>query len=614
MRLTRPILAPPAILVALAVAALAPASAQAATAWHVTTSLDPPAGTSCPSAHSCSLREAIKDAVDGDTIVVPAFHINLNSQLDINHSITIVGAGAGHTILDGGAAHRVISVIGPPPTFPVSNASLTLRSLTVTRGSVTKANAAQMAGGAGIQNNSNGTLHLVGVTVSNNTFTATGTTSQSVGGAGILSFSTLDLATSTVSHNTLTVAGANGLDGGGGVLVLAGDLILANTTVSANTASITEQASPFGGNGGGGVMLGNQGGDDVVLEGATIVGNKVHILNGSGQGDGGGGLLQTGSVSVLSWGSTFSGNVADLTADTGPGGGGAVLDAGAGSAYSNTTFANNSVQTTAPATRQGGGAIFYALSTISSLANDTFLANSPGGGSGASIYDAGARVVVKNSILVKRSSPAANCAQDTGVPGVVASDGHNLYDDAANSCTLTATGDLHATHPGLGPLAGNGGPVQTVALNGGSPAINAGDPQRCTDAFGQPLATDARGVARPQPKGGRCDIGAYERAPAVAYTTHAADVGRGSATLQGTAVNPDAVPATARFQYGRSASYGRRTAAKRVGALTTATVQAVLSKLSPGTYHYRLLVINPDGISRGVDRTFVVRRPPAKRR
>ena len=611
MPLTRSIPVRSAVLAVLALVALAPASAQAATTWHVTTAGDPASGTSCPSASKCSLREAIKDALDGDTIAVPAYHIHLNSQLDVNHSITILGAGSGETILDGGGANRVISVIGAPPSYPVSNASLTLRGLAVTGGSVTRANAAQSAGGAGIQNNSNGTLHLEAVAVTGNTFTATGTTSQDVGGAGILSFSTVDLASSTVSHNTLSVAGASGLDGGGGVLVLAGDLILAHSTVTANTATITEAPSAFGGNGGGGLMLGNQGGDDVILEATTIAGNRVRILSGNGQGDGGGGLLQTGSVSILSSGSTFSGNIADLRADSGPGGGGAVLDAGGGSAYTNTTFAGNSVQDIAPATRQGGGAIFYALTDVSSLANDTLARNSPGVGSGANIYDGGTRVVIRNSILSKGSSSAANCAQDTTFPGTVASDGHNLYDDAANSCKLTGTGDHHAANLGLGSLASDGGPVQTIALKSGSPAINAGDPQGCTDAFGQSLAADARGVARPQPAGGRCDIGAYERAPGIAYTQLAAGGGASTATLQGTAVNPDAVRALVRFQYGSTTSYGKLTSAQFVAAFTTTPVQAGLSKLAPGTYHYRLLVTNPDGVSRGADRTFVI---PKRRR
>jgi hypothetical protein len=500
----------------------------------------------------------------------------------------------------------VITVIGPPPSYPISNASVTLRDLTVTRGSVTRSNAAQGAGGAGIQNNSNGTLHLIGVTVTNNTFTATGTTSELVGGAGILSLSTVDLASTTVSHNTLSVAGAYGLDGGGGVFVLVGDLILAHSDVVANTATITEQASPFGGNGGGGLMLGNQGGDDVILEGTTVANNKVHILNGTGQGDGGGGLLQTGSVSILSSGSTFSRNVADLRSDTGPGGGGAVLDAGSGSAYTNTTFAGNSVQDVSPATDQGGGAIFYALSTISSLANDTLAGNSPGVGSGANIYDAGTRVVIENSILSKGSSSAANCTQNSSSPGTLASDGYNLYDDAANSCKLRGIGDGHAAHLALGPLANNGGAVETLALGAGSAAVNAGDPRGCTDAFGQPLATDARGVARPQPAHKRCDVGAYEQAPGVAYTELAGAVGHGHATLQGIAVNPDAMSGQVFFEYGKTTAYGNLTARKSVGAFTTTSVHALISKIKPGTYHYRLLVSNSAGTSAGRDKTVVI--------
>jgi hypothetical protein len=44
-----------------------------------------------------------------------------------------------------------------------------------------------------------------------------------------------------------------------------------------------------------------------------------------------------------------------------------------------------------------------------------------------------------------------------------------------------------------------------------SPAINAGNPNGCTDHEGNPLDADQRGVARV----GRCDIGAYEYDPAL---------------------------------------------------------------------------------------------------
>ena len=199
-------------------------AAQAAATFHVTTAGDPATGTSCPSVNRCSLRQAVSQAVDGDTIDVPAFHIHLASPLSINQSITINGSGASSTILDGDGAHRVISVIGPAPSFPESNASLTLEHLSVRSGAVTRTSEVHLAGGAGIQNNSFGALHLVDVSVTNNTFTASSALFS--GGAGIFSQSTVDLSASSVTGNHLTVTAASGSTGGGGVYVSSGDLIL----------------------------------------------------------------------------------------------------------------------------------------------------------------------------------------------------------------------------------------------------------------------------------------------------------------------------------------------------------------------------------------------------
>ena len=55
-------------------------------------------------------------------------------------------------------------------------------------------------------------------------------------------------------------------------------------------------------------------------------------------------------------------------------------------------------------------------------------------------------------------------------------------------------------------LADNGGPTQTRALQQGSPAIDAGNPNGCTDHQGNPLTTDQRG----NPRHGPCDMGAFE--------------------------------------------------------------------------------------------------------
>jgi hypothetical protein len=54
-------------------------------------------------------------------------------------------------------------------------------------------------------------------------------------------------------------------------------------------------------------------------------------------------------------------------------------------------------------------------------------------------------------------------------------------------------------------LANDGGPTRTLALLTGSPAINAIPIAECV------VAKDQRGVKRPHPAGGKCDIGAYER-------------------------------------------------------------------------------------------------------
>jgi hypothetical protein len=57
----------------------------------------------------------------------------------------------------------------------------------------------------------------------------------------------------------------------------------------------------------------------------------------------------------------------------------------------------------------------------------------------------------------------------------------------------------------------NGGPTETMALQKGSPALDAGNPAGCRDFSGNLLKTDQRG--KPRPGGGEttgCDMGAYE--------------------------------------------------------------------------------------------------------
>jgi CSLREA domain-containing protein len=95
----------------------------------------------------------------------------------------------------------------------------------------------------------------------------------------------------------------------------------------------------------------------------------------------------------------------------------------------------------------------------------------------------------------------------------------NLASD--ETCNLTAPGDLSGVDPLLGPLQDNGGPTWTHALLPGSPAIDAGENAAC-------LALDQRGVQRPQPEGGTCDIGAFE---AIFHALTVTVTGDGSGTV-----------------------------------------------------------------------------------
>lgn len=90
-----------------------------------------------------------------------------------------------------------------------------------------------------------------------------------------------------------------------------------------------------------------------------------------------------------------------------------------------------------------------------------------------------------------------------------------------------------------------------------------------------------------------------------ANTTTAGSVTATTAVVNG-GVNPRGVATTAYFEYGTTTSYGSRTPDQAVGADNgNRTVSATLTGLAPSTtYHFRVVAINADGVSRGEDQTF----------
>jgi uncharacterized repeat protein (TIGR01451 family) len=136
----------------------------------------------------------------------------------------------------------------------------------------------------------------------------------------------------------------------------------------------------------------------------------------------------------------------------------------------------------------------------------------PYGGGLYSAADESQRPLMRNSVFADNIGPRSDNGPD--IYGNVRSEDYNLI-ERPTGFDLIGPGDHNITgqDPLLRSLADNGGDTQTHALQPESPAINAGS---CTDIAGDPIASDQRGVARPQ--GIQCDMGAYESQPHLVLT------------------------------------------------------------------------------------------------
>jgi hypothetical protein len=109
-------------------------------------------------------------------------------------------------------------------------------------------------------------------------------------------------------------------------------------------------------------------------------------------------------------------------------------------------------------------------------------------------------IEIRNSLVAKNRT-TADAINECRAPAPVgvASLGGNLITSTTDCGFFDDPEDIVDSSPKIGPLAAKGGPTQTIALNGGSPAINQADGPT-------PLERDQRGQLRHNP-----DIGAFER-------------------------------------------------------------------------------------------------------
>ncbi|MEO8035798.1 MAG: cadherin-like domain-containing protein, partial [Acidobacteriota bacterium] len=239
--------------------------------------------------------------------------------------------------------------------------------------------------------------------------------------------------------------------------------------------------------------------------GITVTINDLHIRNGSGNGGGGG---------ILVDGATLNLNNVTISASHSPGGdGGAIWVRNGGTLnLTSCTISGNVANGHAGAINVEGATATITNSTITG--NSSTFANLTGG-----IRNTGT-TNLRNTIV------AGNAGTDLpNLDGTFVSQGYNgignLGTAVGNPTIPAATGDQIGVSDAvvhLGSLQNNGGPTPTHALLAGSVALDKG--------HSSGSATDQRGLTRPcddaaltnAPGGDGADVGAYEEQVACSNT------------------------------------------------------------------------------------------------
>ncbi len=497
-----------------------------------------------------TLRAAIQESnanATADTIVLGAGTFTLSraganennavtGDLDITGLLTITGAGAANTIIDGADLDRIFH-IGPGARVVISGVTIrngtaasaggvhNFGTLTINdsiienniASSATNAATTSLGGGIG---NEGGTLNLNNVIVRANS-------SRSHGGGLYSSGGTVTIVDSTFTRNT------SGVDGGGlsiyrGNLSVTGGAINRNTSgrdgggLSVEDARATVRNATVANN-----IAGDDAGGINVFNNVTMTVSNSTILGNTATGFGGGVRAFDGSsIGIVNSG--ISRNQA------GKSGGGIDIDDATVEVQYSTVRANNanrdgggidnflgtlriSNSTISDNTATGsGGGIFNAansatLSSLTTLVNATITANSAivnGGG----LFNSGT-LRLGNTLVAKNS--ALPLSRD--VLGFFNTLSTNLIGELGNATGLVngVFGDLVGSalgplDPKLGPLQDNGGGTLSYALLPGSPAIdggtNAGAATQDQTGRDRNLDGDLGGVSA-------VDIGAVEYIP-----------------------------------------------------------------------------------------------------
>lgn len=351
-------------------------------------------------------------------------------------------------------------------------------------GGTVSGNFAALEGG-GLWNNANPSTIGVSNTVLDGNV-ASGVTSDTTlvagGGALFNKGGVMAVSNATISNNMAT--GDPG-GSGGGILNQSGQLAVSGTTFTGNTAVRA-----------GGAI------EDRSVEGETTVDllNVTMDANAVGPTPGNGGALHvTGENSTV----TIDRSLVSNNTAANEGGGLWNFDNSVMQVYNSTVFGN-------AASGTDGGGVFNRPNANTTLLNVTVASNTAAGNGGGLFISSSSTLAATNTLIGDNSASAG-----ADVFGTVDGGGYNLVENDADA-TINGPSNITGQDAALDAegLQANGGPTNTVALQSGSPALDAALASVC--AGPEIRGLDQRGVADIRPFDGDgdgtadCDIGAFE--------------------------------------------------------------------------------------------------------
>jgi hypothetical protein len=471
------------------------------------------AGTYQLKVHNTAGQE--NNAAEGDLDLTP-----------VGHRITIEGAGADSTIIDGGSIDRVFQVM--------SGVNVVISGVTIQQGvAVDAGNAGEQpdtvgAFGGGILNA--GTLELDDVIIQNCTAAGgfgldggtgnsptPGATGYSALGGGIYNSGTLTINRSIIRADAAigglggdggSGGGFSGTGGSGGFGAGGGIADIGPMTISQSTIADNEADGGNGGNGGvdtaGDGAVGGTGGNaeggglELLMTTAPIQIIDSTVANNTATGGAGG---QGGQGQLGGPPSRTPGAYGGSGGSGGYAKGAGIFASSPFALYNSTVAANQAFS--APAGQGGPGANGTSPGP-SGQPGDTGPAFAGGIWAPSDPGTPGLVTAVSSLIALNTDVPVGLAAEPDDVVASFESTTNTLVQDGDGATGLTdhADGNLLGVDPKLGPLQDNGGPTPTMALLPGSPAIDAG-----SNPLG--LTSDQRGYS-PRVVGPAADIGAFE--------------------------------------------------------------------------------------------------------